>query len=463
MTYQAKEVVTEEFLRKKLEVSGELARMRAMIVDTALKTLSEDPNIKSRLFSPTPRLKAEKESAKGRQSLSVVMEYLEHMGLNYTLSVLKQEAALTECALQSRQDIVRELGLPEGSGPILTTIMGAPGAAGANSGVSKDNIGLPTTTPESAPVPRAPVAQTKTEDGEDTTYFISKWSGRTFYRSGGQVSGQQVQLEYLTNCTVYVLDPLDSITVDDCEGGELIIAACEGSVFLRNCKNMTVHVACKQLRTRDCEYITLHIFATTDPVVESSHHINFKPFYIRLPGLQASFKSARLDPKTNRFVHVYDFTEDDPKLPKPHFTVTYKGHGLCMKDLCGEKGKPDCPQEIEDFLAGRLGPAASSESGHNKSYNIKTGAEEWTGNKESSSPERGKEATPPESASRSDSSAPTTPHSRKDDAVPAPAAATGDALDGSYSSFDDDEDEDENDSQSDKKSEDDDDDDSDDF
>ncbi|GET87761.1 hypothetical protein, conserved [Leishmania tarentolae] len=212
--------------------------------------------------------------------------------------------------------------------------------------------------------------------GEDTTYFISKWNKRHFMRHN-QVSGQQLQLEYLTDCTTAVLDELDSMTVDDCEGGELVIAACEGSVFLRGCKNMTVHVACKQLRTRDCEHLNLHIFTSTDPVVEMSHHISFYPFHLRLPGLQRLFAEARLDPKANRFVHVYDFTPEEPQLPTPHLKVHFPEHGLSMEDRYASYGAPECPPEIEALLDLRLMPAASSESGKNKSYDIRTGAQVW--------------------------------------------------------------------------------------
>eukprot|EP00331_Platyophrya_macrostoma_P007491 CAMPEP_0176423806 /NCGR_PEP_ID=MMETSP0127-20121128/10490_1 /TAXON_ID=938130 /ORGANISM="Platyophrya macrostoma, Strain WH" /LENGTH=100 /DNA_ID=CAMNT_0017804801 /DNA_START=112 /DNA_END=410 /DNA_ORIENTATION=- len=96
---------------------------------------------------------------------------------------------------------------------------------------------------------------------------------------------------------------------------------------------MTVYAACKQLRLRDCEHLTIHLFATTDPVVEMSHHITLRPFNIRLPKLVASFKAARLDAAVNRFVHVYDFTVDEPKLPQPHFTVVFPDPATKMRDV----------------------------------------------------------------------------------------------------------------------------------
>ncbi|KAH9589085.1 FGFR1 oncogene partner (FOP) [Trypanosoma melophagium] len=374
----ATEPVTEKAIREKLEASGQLGKMRAMVIDAALNSFSNDEEKSAKLFMPSPLLKASKETVEGRQALGILSEYLEYLGLTYTLNVLKHEASLKDSAIEENMKITRALNISNNDVPVLTTLIRTIGNNLISDNQKEKTLkkdDLVHTTSAVAAVATVPKVE---EGGEDSTYFLSKWSGREFYRHGGQVSGQQIQLEYLKDCTVYVLDPLDSITVDDCEGGELVIAACEGSVFLRNCKNMIVHVACKQLRTRDCEHIEFRIFTSTDPVIEASHHITFKPFHLRLPDLNNTFKAARLDPKMNRFVHVYDFTEDDQKLPKPHLSVLYPDHGLLMHDRCHEKGTPECPPEIEDLLEGRMQPASSSESGRNKSHNIKTGARIWT-------------------------------------------------------------------------------------
>jgi protein XRP2 len=230
-----------------------------------------------------------------------------------------------------------------------------------------------------APVVNAPASKPSKPEPKsvDTLYELSRWKGKEFLRYN-QITGQQIQLEYLEDCKVYVLDALDSMYVDDCQGGELFVSACEGSIFLRNCKNMTVSVACKQLRLRDCEHLDIRLFATTDPVVEMSHHIVIKPFNVRAPGLTEAFRKAKLDPAINRFVHVYDFTAEDPKLPRPHFTVLFPEHGLTMQSVCVDVGVPEAPDDIEALLHGKLEPAPSSESGQNKSMNIKTGAAAWT-------------------------------------------------------------------------------------
>ena len=334
------------------------------------------------IFTPSAALIKAKQS--GVAELSIVLEFLDSLGLQYTASVLRLEAGLAAVPLLSTADLHQRFGVASLS-TCLTALVQGGGHVDVQASPAQPAAvaGEPAAQRDAA---AAAAADTSDNDGaasdhnqpggEDTTFFISRWTKRHFVRYQ-QVSGQQVQLDRLMDCQTVVLDELDSMTADDCEGGELVIAACEGSVFLRNCKNMTVHVACKQLRTRDCANIDLHIFTTTDPVVEMSHHVNFYPFHLRLPGLRKLFAEARLDAKLNRFVHVYDFTPSEPNLPQPHFLVHFPDHQQTMEDRYATYGTPECPPELEQLLALQLMPAASSESGKNKSYDIKTGAQVW--------------------------------------------------------------------------------------
>lgn len=370
---------TENVIREKLEGSGQLQKMRAMVVDASLKALTNDGKESASLFSSTNALNSAKKDQKGIQALSMIKNYLEYLGLNYTASVMMLESGLKN-ELMNEEQLLGAFNLPKGT-PTLVSLLGGTTAIVPNpESVPKPALqnpaavaALPVATPQPTAKPAAVAAKSKSIE---SLYEIAKFDGSSFSRFN-QVVGQQVQLWELNDCKVHVFDALDSMTVDDCVGGELVLAACEGSLFIRNCKNMMVYAACKQLRLRDCENLTIHLFAGTDPVVEMSHHIDFKPFNLRCPSLNASFKAARLDAAVNRFVHVYDFTVDDPKLPKPHYTVMYPDHGLKMKDVGLEHGSPECPPEIEALLEGRLQPAASSESGQNKSHNIKTGANAW--------------------------------------------------------------------------------------
>ncbi|EGB12705.1 hypothetical protein AURANDRAFT_7976, partial [Aureococcus anophagefferens] len=56
-------------------------------------------------------------------------------------------------------------------------------------------------------------------------------------------------------------------------------------VFVRDCKNCTVSLACQQLRTRDCADTTFYLYAATEPIVESSQNLSFAPFNVAYDGL----------------------------------------------------------------------------------------------------------------------------------------------------------------------------------
>lgn len=373
---------TEKLIRSKLQSSGQLDKLRAMVVDASLAAITNNGKDAEALFTGTKALETAKATPDGMEALSVTLNFLNYLGLTYTANVLTLEAGLKSLPLLKEDQIRASRSLPVDQPSLLgllrpkTTPQSAPAPSIAPA-VAGPVAAAPTPKP-SAVVQAAtkPAVATPKSKSVETLYEIAEWEDREFTRFN-QVAGQQVQLYNLKSCTVHVYDPLDSMTVDDCVGGELVLAACEGSLFLRNCKNMVVYAACKQLRLRDCEHLDIRLFATTDPVVEMSHHITLKPFNLRIPNLSASFKAARLDPAVNRFVNVYDFTVDDPKLPQPHFTVVYPDHGLVMQDVGAKCGAPEAPKEIEELLIGSLAPSASSESGQNKSHNIKTGSGSW--------------------------------------------------------------------------------------
>lgn len=47
------------------------------------------------------------------------------------------------------------------------------------------------------------------------------------------------------------------------------------SVFLRNCNDCSVLVACGQYRMRDCNNVNVFLCCPTQPIIESSRRIHF--------------------------------------------------------------------------------------------------------------------------------------------------------------------------------------------
>ena len=442
---------TELLIREKLETTGQLNKMRAMVIDASLRAIAgsstaADP---SELFAVSPNMQRlrDEQPEDLRRILSVTVECLQWLGLAYSANVVSVESGVKPTELTKRDGLAAALGCSTapGSASIIQQLLEGGGgvAVGANNGSSAASspqraasrsqspgnnttaavnnisaVGNTTATgmtsfgsadaaanaanKSAASSTAASAVNTTTNTtgnlpvinpndvddtsapkphrmSENSTHVISRWADRTFKRHG-QVNGQPMNIDYLEGCKVVVLDDMDSTNIDDCKDTIFIFASVANSIFLRTSENCIVYAACKQFRVRDCTNCEVRLFAGTDPVVETSSNILFKPFNLRLPGLKNSFAAAGLDPAVNRYVHVYDFNAEDTKYPEPHFIVEHDNHGLEMEDMCEEDGVPECPIEIEMLLDGRLAPAASVESGANKSHNIKSGATAWTGN-----------------------------------------------------------------------------------
>lgn len=229
---------TEKLLRSKLEASGQLSKMRAMIAEASLKVLDESDD--ASLFHQSKALESAKQEKLGVLTLSAVLDYLEQLGLGYTASVLNMEAGLKSVKMPSKEELYKSVGANTSELLLSQLMKRGTSTPIANQVQAPQPVSVP--QPSAVTPPPTAVAKVSKSKSIETLYEIAEWEDREFTRFN-QVAGQQVQLWNLKKCKVFVFDPLDSMTVDDVFDSELVVTACEGSVFLRNCKNMTVYVA----------------------------------------------------------------------------------------------------------------------------------------------------------------------------------------------------------------------------
>lgn len=127
-------------------------------------------------------------------------------------------------------------------------------------------------------------------------------------RKPGSVKGQQVNLDSLEQCEVYVCDVTAQTFVDLCKGCVVLVAPCESSVFVRDCEDCTFFLACQQLRTRDCKRCTFHLYSKTEPIIETSQDLSFAPWTARYPGCSEQFATAKFDSERNLWNAIFDFS-----------------------------------------------------------------------------------------------------------------------------------------------------------
>jgi protein XRP2 len=77
------------------------------------------------------------------------------------------------------------------------------------------------------------------------------------------------------------------------------------SVFIRNCKNCKVIVACQQFRTRDCGKVDVFLCCNTQPIIEASSGMKFACYQYHYPELKSKLNSSGRDVMWS--LGVYEF------------------------------------------------------------------------------------------------------------------------------------------------------------
>ena len=137
----------------------------------------------------------------------------------------------------------------------------------------------------------------------------------------GELNGGVCELVELHRCEVLVLDWSQQITIDKCVDCRMLIGPVDGSVMLRDCSNLHVAAACKQLRCRDCSACVLRLF-TLGPIIESSTKMTFAEWDGAYPKLASHFAAAGFDPNgPNKWADVHDFNDPDKTANPPNWTL----------------------------------------------------------------------------------------------------------------------------------------------
>ena len=177
----------------------------------------------------------------------------------------------------------------------------------------------PTDKPADQPAPApAPAPAQPQKPVVDRSIFVQKdKQNETIVRVPGQINGNQFVAMKLTDCKVIIHDLVDSMTLDNCKNCDFVLSAVRGSIFARNCEKCRFIMVCGQFRCRECFDCDFFMQVKTGPVIESSHDLRIGCALIAYPELLDHMQRAKLDPATNIWNDIHDFTPGD----SPHFEL----------------------------------------------------------------------------------------------------------------------------------------------
>ncbi|KAJ8331304.1 Protein Xrp2 [Batrachochytrium dendrobatidis] len=120
-------------------------------------------------------------------------------------------------------------------------------------------------------------------------------------------------IEDCKNAALFVMDISAQVTIDCCENTFILIAPCEGSVFIRDCHHCVIVAAAQQIRLKGCTDIKLSLYTHTQPVIETSSKIQIGCFRYAYPELNEQFRVAKFDVLNNVWHEVFDFNDTTGK------------------------------------------------------------------------------------------------------------------------------------------------------
>ncbi|KAF7231867.1 hypothetical protein EG68_11953 [Paragonimus skrjabini miyazakii] len=121
------------------------------------------------------------------------------------------------------------------------------------------------------------------------------------------LSGQSLYLADLIDCTVHVQGVCGNMIMRR-------LRRCPGSVWIEDCHECDLIVACRQLRVHQTTGCRLGLHMASRPIIENSTGLNVGPYSLDYPELEKHLQEAGLSPTVNLWREVEDFSHPNKRL-----------------------------------------------------------------------------------------------------------------------------------------------------
>jgi len=129
-----------------------------------------------------------------------------------------------------------------------------------------------------------------------------------------------VLLSELDGCTITLRESACTLHLSAIRNCTIIAAPVRTSIFVENCYNSTLVVACQQLRVHSSTRMRLYVHITSTTILEQCHDIQVAPYRRHSPLVDAQLIAVGLAPTINNWDVVQDFDAPNPSVPSPNWT-----------------------------------------------------------------------------------------------------------------------------------------------
>lgn len=202
----------------------------------------------------------------------------------------------------------------------------------------KFGFGRKKTAAKSAVPPKKPVNKDSTGEPEkdaldkliDRQLFgFRDETGRTLTVDPKELTGRQLNLHNLVDCTVIALGTpgaIQAISLDHCI---VLVGPAARSAFIKDCRHCTFVLAGQQMRIHNTYDSDFYLHVTGAAIIEGCRKVRVAPYNLNYPELEQHYLTSGLNTKINYWDQLDDFEWLNEDEESPNWSAMPEGERRC--------------------------------------------------------------------------------------------------------------------------------------
>ncbi|KRX05176.1 Adenylate cyclase-associated CAP, C-terminal [Pseudocohnilembus persalinus] len=196
------------------------------------------------------------------------------------------------------------------------------------------------------------MSETQPKKFDKSQLKLRNKKNETLIKYPGEVDGRGFQITNCQDCEIYLYGYFEQVFVDDSKNCKVFIGPVVGSIFMRDCQDMKLYSASKQLRISDSTNVIASVYSGSDPALENVSGLQIAPYNFIFPGVSEYFQKANLNPEQDYWSQIFDFTPNKQGEKNWVLLNPDQYEGNITKELEGYEGELINPVPIPKIYGG---------------------------------------------------------------------------------------------------------------
>lgn len=201
-----------------------------------------------------------------------------------------------------------------------------------------------------APKPRvftAPDGKQFSSKAEYRDYLMAtfySWKDKSegeWTKTAGEIDGQVFDMADSSGATFVVMDRTDQVQIDCLTNCKVFLGCCSSSIFIRDCTDCVFYTCGRQLRLRGVTNSKFFVYSQAEVHIEESEGVSFAPFNGGYTEQKDHFAAAGMSCDDNLWYDIFD--HNDPDKTGAHWSLIPKSDYGEAWWPAGDVGTPYIP------------------------------------------------------------------------------------------------------------------------